>query len=106
MRLISRHSGNSGKYRNISVLCDIIYVHVAVSLNRISLTMDAIQDLDFALSYALQQLRCEAMILKPQQRESVKCTYEGKDVFLWLPTGLGKSICYKVLPFVFDVKLA
>ena len=31
--------------------------------------------------------------------------YEGKDAFLWLPTSFGKSICYKVLPFVFDVKL-
>ena len=31
--------------------------------------------------------------------------YEGKDAFLWLPTSFGKSICYEVLPFVFDVKL-
>lgn len=68
--------------------------------------MAAIQDLDSALSYALQRLGCQAMMLKPQQRESVKCMYEGKDVFLWLPTGFGKSICYEVLPFVFDVKLA
>ena len=36
----------------------------------------------------------------------MKCIYEGKDVFLWLPTGFGKSICYEILPFVFDVKLA
>lgn len=68
--------------------------------------MAAIQDLDSALSYALQRLGYQAMMLKPQQRESVKCMYEGKDVFLWLPTGFGKSICYEVLPFVFDVKLA
>ena len=68
--------------------------------------MAAIQDLDSALSYALQRLGCEAMILKPQQWKFVKCMYEGKDVFLWLPTGFGKSICYEVSPFVFDVKLA
>ena len=42
------------------------------------------------------------MMLKPQQQESVKSVYEGKDVFLWLPTGFGKSLCYEVLPFVFD----
>ena len=26
-------------------------------------------------------------------------------MFLWLPTGFGKSVCYEVLPFVFDDKL-
>ena len=64
--------------------------------------MASVQGLDSALSYALQQLGCEAMMLKPQQQESMKSVYEGKDVFLWLPTGFGKSLCYEVLPFVFD----
>ena len=25
---------------------------------------------------------------------------QGRDVFLWLPTRFGKSICYEVLPFL------
>jgi len=37
--------------------------------------------------------------------EAVKHLSEGKDVFVWFPTGYGKSICYQLLPFVFDVKL-
>ena len=45
------------------------------------------------------------MTLKPEQKACVKSIYEGKDVFLWLPTGFGKSICYEVLPFVFDIEL-
>ena len=39
--------------------------------------------------------------LKDEQTACVKAIYEGKDVFFWLPTGFGKSMCYEVLPFVF-----
>jgi len=37
--------------------------------------------------------------------EAVKRLSEGKDIFVWFPTGYGKSICHQLLPFVFDVKL-
>ena len=37
--------------------------------------------------------------------EAVKRLSEGKDVFVWFPTGYLKSICYQLLLFVFDVKL-
>jgi ATP-dependent DNA helicase RecQ len=64
-----------------------------------------VEDFDRSLSYALQRLECAAMTPKPEQIACVKSIYEGKDVFLWLPTGFGKSLCYEVLPFVFDMKL-
>ena len=44
------------------------------------------------------------MELKPEQKASVRHVYEGKDVFVWLPTGFRKRICYEVLPFVYDFK--
>ena len=56
-----------------------------------------------SITYGLQHLGCEAMTFKPHQRASVGYVYVGKDIFLLLPTGFGKSLCYEVLPFVFDV---
>ena len=60
---------------------------------------------DRALAYALSCMKQEGLSLKDQQVEAVKLLSEGKDVFVWFPTGYGKSICYQLLPFVFDVKL-
>jgi len=62
-------------------------------------------DFDRALAYALSCVKQEGISLKDQQVEAVKLLSEGKDVFVWFPTGYGKSICYQRLPFVFDVKL-
>ena len=42
--------------------------------------------------------------LKAEQLDTIKCIYNGKDVFLWLPTGFGKSICYETLLFVCNYK--
>jgi len=46
---------------------------------------------------------CASVTLKDEQTACVKAIYKGKDTFLW-PTGFGKSMCYEVLPFVFDDK--
>ena len=43
-------------------------------------------------------------MLKAEQLDVIKCIYDGKDVFLWLPTRFGKSICYKTRPLVFNYK--
>ena len=58
-----------------------------------------------AVKYALQCLGCPDLCLKPEQLTSIKHIYEGKDVFTWLPTGFGKSICYQAVPFLMDNKL-
>ena len=43
-------------------------------------------------------------MLKSEQVEAIRYMYEGSDVFVFLPTGFGKSICFEVLPFLFDYK--
>ena len=62
------------------------------------------EDFDKALKFALCCIGKEDFTLKAEQLDAIKCIYDGKDVFLWLPTGFGKSICYETLPFVFSYK--
>ena len=43
--------------------------------------------------------------LKPEQQSAIRIILGGSDVFVWLLTGFGKSVCFKLLPFVYDHKL-
>ena len=40
--------------------------------------------------------------LKPEQMRVVTSVVMGHDVFVTLPTGYGKSLCFAILPLVFD----
>ena len=42
--------------------------------------------------------------LQLQQKENNRCVYEGKNAFLWLPTGFGKLVGYEMLFCVLDYK--
>ena len=56
------------------------------------------------VSYALRKLQMSDISLKTEQRPSMKAIFDGQDVFVWLPTGYGKSLCYQALPFLMDFK--
>ena len=43
------------------------------------------------------------MTLKNKQIEAITSFIEGKDTFVALPMGYGKSLVYAVLPIVFDI---
>ncbi len=60
---------------------------------------------DSALVYALSCVGKPDLVLKVKQLEALKCLYAGSDVFLWVPAGYGKSICFQTFPFLFDAKL-
>ena len=40
--------------------------------------------------------------LKVKQKEAIEAFVSGKDTFVALPTGYGKSIIYALLPSIFD----
>ena len=42
--------------------------------------------------------------LKEEQKKALFSFVTGRDMFVSLPTGYGKSLCYALLPFIFDVK--
>ena len=42
--------------------------------------------------------------LKPEQKSVLKAFVGGSDIFVALPTGYGKSLCYALLPLIFDMR--
>ena len=63
---------------------------------------DTINSVDQLITEAAS-LYCYANF-KDEQEEVLKSFVEGKDVFVSLPTGYGKSLCYALLPAIFNVK--
>ena len=57
------------------------------------------------LACALEEATKEAGFwpLKAKQREALEAFVSGRDTFVSLPTGYGKSIIYAILPNVYEV---
>ncbi len=58
-----------------------------------------------AVQFALERLHMKDLHPREEQLESIKAVYDGLNVFVCLPTGFGKSLCYQAIPFVMDFKL-
>ena len=55
---------------------------------------------DRAVHIAMTELNRET--LKDKQKEAICSFVNGRDCFVILPTGYGKTLCYVLLPYVFD----
>ena len=75
--------------------------------------MEGVAQLDIEVGMCEQDTRIEEVVLRavqrlgfadlrPQQMEAIKTFMQGKDVFVSLPTGYGKSLIYSVLPYAYD----
>jgi ATP-dependent DNA helicase RecQ len=58
-------------------------------------------DIDHAITLATKKLGYN--VLKAEQYEAIRKFAEGNYVFVCLPTGYGKSLCYFCLPSVHDI---
>ena len=78
----------------------------AVKVVNMASSSESLLDLRFceAVSYAFRRLEMSHISLKTEQRSSMEAIYKGRDVFVWLPTGYGKSLCNQALPFLIDYK--
>ena len=56
--------------------------------------------LSVAISSSLEVLGFKE--LKPKQKEVLEKFVGGKDIFVSVPTGSGKSLCYWILPLVYN----
>ena len=55
--------------------------------------------------FALSSMNQNHVVLRQKQLEVLQSGYRGHDVFAWFLTGYGKSLCYQLLPYMFNVKL-
>lgn len=53
-----------------------------------------------AISYAATQLKIPS--LNPKQEAAIRGIVGGNDVFINLPTGFGKTVCFQSIPLVMD----
>lgn len=58
-----------------------------------------------AVSYAVCCVHRGNLVLKRELEEVLSCLYRDQEVFAWLPAGYGKSLCFQLLPFMYDFKL-
>ena len=65
---------------------------------------ESLASLQSSIDYAIDQVGSDlGFTLKPEQKISLLKFASGHDVFVSLPTSYGKSLCYILLPKLFEL---
>ena len=64
--------------------------------------MQCMQDAAAIKQHVIESANKFGVELKDMQMKAVLCFVGGRDTFVSLPTGYGKSLIYGILPYVFD----
>ena len=64
--------------------------------------MATFSDSDFEAACSFAAMSLGILELNNYQKQSLKAIANGRDVFVSLPTGFGKSLCFQNVPFVWD----
>ena len=75
--------------------------HLSYILVRCNRAMET-QEVDISAAIQRAGLRLGFSSLRPQQTSAIASFLKGKDVFVSLPTGSGKSLCFATLPLAFE----
>ena len=75
----------------------VMYATIRSTQTHTKCKMDTVER---AVSFAMTELKVET--LKDKQKEAICSFVNGRDFFVILPTGYGKTLCYVLLPYVFD----
>ena len=90
--------GGEGVSRNV-----IIFIYHMTSNHRAMTRLHSIFLTGRSIQWALHEATL-ALGLRQQQQIMVEHFLRGNDVFVSLPTGSGKSLCYCLLPKAFDLR--
>ena len=71
--------------------------HCSTQTHTLRVSMDTVEQ---AMRFAMTELKVET--LKDKQKEAICSFVNGRDCFVILPTGYGKTLCYVLLPYVYD----
>ena len=92
---------NAGALFYFNLTRDVTYDYILKNPQRAGLR-STWQKMDIDRAIDAAGLKLGYSSLRKEQREAVKNFTGGNDVFLSVPTGGGKSLCYAILPLVFD----